>query len=491
LGPPSIWVLSLVVHRVKEDVTVNTLKPLLVIAILAGIGYGAYSRINSSPATPPPGMPEGWDAAPNVQMAAPAPPGASGAWSDGAPAMASMGPSYNPQTPVTGGTAIGAALNGANGAPAYPGGGAAPAPAQTYDPGSSVPAYNPNPGATPPAYGPNPSATPPAYGPNSSVTAPSYDPSAAATASVNPNAAPPIAPSPYDPQQGAPLPNTAPAVPGAALASVDPQAAATAPVPSPNYAGSMPEALRTPAAPPTGVNTDVAGAFAAVLENARHELDTGHLVEAHRQLSVWYDDPRLSAAESEQLNTLLDQVAGTVIYSTQSLLEPPHEVQAGETLEAIGKLYAVPWQLLAKINGIEDPQAIRPGERLKVVRGPFNAIVSIDKHVLTLMLNGLYAGRFGIGIGRDHPLTEGQFSVTDKVTNPTYRGVDRAMDADDPNNPLGERWISLDDKMGIHGSTGPSVVGRNDLPGCINLGARDVEDVYDILSVTSKVIVRR
>src|SRR5438132_96 len=32
---------------VREDGLVNTLKPLLIVAVLAGIGYGVYVRINS------------------------------------------------------------------------------------------------------------------------------------------------------------------------------------------------------------------------------------------------------------------------------------------------------------------------------------------------------------------------------------------------------------------------------------------------------------
>src|SRR5262249_7282718 len=53
---------------VREDELVNTLKPLLVVAVLAGIGYGVYVRINSGNDTPPPGVEDGWDSAPKVHM---------------------------------------------------------------------------------------------------------------------------------------------------------------------------------------------------------------------------------------------------------------------------------------------------------------------------------------------------------------------------------------------------------------------------------------
>ena len=158
--------------------------------------------------------------------------------------------------------------------------------------------------------------------------------------------------------------------------------------------------------------------FAAALEQVRHELDAGRLSEAHYQLSRWYDDPNLTPQEQQHLNELLDQLAGTVIYSTQNLMEPACEVQQGETLERIAQRYNVPWQLLAKINGIEDPHSLRPGERLKVVRGPFSAVISLEKHTLTLMLNNAYAGRFPIGVGQDFPPPEGQYFVNDKLVDP-------------------------------------------------------------------------
>ena len=227
------------------------------------------------------------------------------------------------------------------------------------------------------------------------------------------------------------------------------------------------------------------------MDAAQRELEAGQMAAALQQLSGWYDDPRLAPNDQQRLTQLLDQVAGTVIYSTQHLLEPPYEVQPNERLDDIAQRYNVPWQLLAKINGIEDPQNLRPGERLKVVRGPFSAVVSLEKRQLTLLLNGSYAGRFAIGIGQEHPPQEGTFAVSDKVVNPVYRGRDRAIGADDQNNPLGERWIGLGSALAIHGTNRPEDIGRTDLPGSISLNPRDVEDVYDILSLGSKVIIRR
>jgi lipoprotein-anchoring transpeptidase ErfK/SrfK len=300
----------------------------------------------------------------------------------------------------------------------------------------------------------------------------------------------PVAPIPGDPY-GAPADaaGAAPAADPYGAPPADPGPPASAP-PADYPAGDY------PVPPAGGAPVDSAaplnGEFAAMMQSVQRELENGQLAAALRQLTGWYGNPQLSPHEQQQLSTMLDQVAGTVVYSTQNLTENPYEVQPGERLEAIGEKYQVPWQLLAKINGIEDPAALQPGERLKVVRGPFEAIVSLERRELVLRTgDGLYAGRFPIGVGAEHPPQEGTFAVSDKVPNPVYYGRENAIGAEDPNNPLGERWIGLGKQMAIHGTNNPGNIGRTDLPGWISLREEDVAEVYDILGLGSRVTIRR
>jgi lipoprotein-anchoring transpeptidase ErfK/SrfK len=244
--------------------------------------------------------------------------------------------------------------------------------------------------------------------------------------------------------------------------------------------------------PGAGAAAEPAGTFVEAMEGARRELEAGQMASALAKLSAWHSNPRLSPEEQQQLTQLLDQVAGTVVYSTQHLLEPPYEVQPGERLEDIASRYHVPPQLLAKINGIDDPNNLRPGERLKVVRGPFNAVISLEKRELTLTLaDGSYAGRFPIGFGQDQPPREGTFTVSDKVADPVYRGRQQVVNSGDPTNPLGHRWIGLGSDLGIHGTDRDENIGRTDLAGSISLSRRDIDDVFDILATGSKVTIRR
>jgi LysM repeat protein len=200
------------------------------------------------------------------------------------------------------------------------------------------------------------------------------------------------------------------------------------------------------------------------------------------KLSPLYGRPDLSAEESRQLSELLSQLAGEVIYSRKHHLGQPHVVQPGESLQQIAEQYRVPWQLLAKINGVQDPERLAPGSKLKVLRGPFDAIVFLDRFELILQVNGLYAGRFPIGIGRDPPRLEGTYLVKEKATRPTYYGPNGIVNPGEADNPLGQYWIGLDERLGIHGTNDMRNLRRGDGKGAICLGDRDIEDVFDILS---------
>lgn len=293
-----------------------------------------------------------------------------------------------------------------------------------------------------------------------------------------------------------PQPGAAPATqdryatPAAPPATADRYATPAAPDDSANYAAQT----SLDAAPSAAVAAPAPGAgsaeFDTALALAQAQLAQGQLAEAHLALSQWFGHPDLSPAQETTLIGLLDQVAGTVVYSRESLVVPAYQVQPGETLNQIAQANNVPWQLLAKINGVQDPQNLRAGEQLKVVRGPFAAVVELSRHRMSLWVEGRYAGRFPIGVGKTANIPEGEFTVRGKVENPTYYG-DQVIDADDPNNPLGERLIDLGNQLGIHGTNDSSLIGTNESRGTISLGSPDVEDVYDILSVGSTVVIRR
>jgi LysM repeat protein len=234
--------------------------------------------------------------------------------------------------------------------------------------------------------------------------------------------------------------------------------------------------------------------FPAARVAAHGALERGQLAEALATLSAWYGDPSLTPTEAAELNDLLSQLAGSVIYDNQShRLAAPHVVQMGETLTAIADTYNVPWQLLAKINGIADPATLAPGQVLKVLPGPFSAEVDLSERKLTLLLDRMYAGQFALEIEPSATIEEGEWKVDQKLETPAMGGLyatpgapteDRSLLLANAANPASPPAI-------VRGPGNPDPVSAAPRDRVLRLKAVDVADVYDILSQGSRVTIRR
>jgi len=232
--------------------------------------------------------------------------------------------------------------------------------------------------------------------------------------------------------------------------------------------------------------------FQMTWEKVQGQLDRGEYAEALAALSIWYGSSDVPPDIKPQMLELLDQLAGAVIYSPEHHLEEPYEVQPGETLEDIALRYQVPWQLLANINGISDPGQLQPGQRLKVIRGPFNALISLDRQELTLIVDGRYAGRFSIELGNDPQPRTGEFAVREKETEKTFIDRDgRPIPPGEAANPYGPYWIGLDGRLGIHGAPSSAPDGSRSSTGSIVVSPDDARDLFAILSEESRVVIRR
>ena len=260
----------------------------------------------------------------------------------------------------------------------------------------------------------------------------------------------------------------------------------------PGSAFAPPDSLQAPSASSIGREAPPSAAFASAWADAHDKLAAGRYAEALAELSTWHDDPSLGLEESQRLEDLLGQLAGTVIYSQQDLLLPPHVVQPGETLLSVAAPLAVPWQLLAKINGVEDPARLVPGESLKLVRGPFDAVVSVSRRRLSLQVGGNYAGSFPVVVGRQ--IRERVGSAVPVVS--VQQGDAPAEQAGPAIQvawaQAGPRSIGLADGLSIAGVADPATVSDDTVPGTSLIVAdRDLAELADILGQGSRVLVRQ
>ncbi|QDT40268.1 Putative L,D-transpeptidase YkuD [Gimesia alba] len=210
------------------------------------------------------------------------------------------------------------------------------------------------------------------------------------------------------------------------------------------------------------------------------------IIEAHKKLSkIYWDQPDLYPV----IKSRIEETARIIYFSPQPHFMTPYEIEPGDQLRKVATQYKITWEYLAKLNRI-DPKRIRPGQKLKVIKGPFAAFVDLSEFTLTIHAHGYFVKRYAIGTGKDHSTPTGKFQVKEKLVDPTYYGPDGVIANDDPTNPLGERWIDIGDSYGIHGTIDPASIGKAESKGCVRMLNEHVAEVYDLLGVGSEVVIR-
>lgn len=447
----------------------NSLRPLITIGFLAIVGLFLYMKINETEPVIPEAALE-WNLSENIEI---------GGMSGGGLAQ------FEPQIVDKSTTAPTTTAPSFGSAPSF----AAAPPYNASIKSEAPPAFNPN--ASLPEL--NASA---AKGPSTTTQAqPKSDSPITATPSMPPLPALPPAANNYGSASSADLssvgitsqpPNSQQAAIKAESAAPSDTANTTL---APDFAAQSP-ITPTESFPPAGVpGANQTSLFSTARVNVQAALDRGELSQALLLLSDWYGDPSLSESEAAEVQELLSQLAGSVIYSTEHRLESPYLVQAGERLEDIAQKFDIPWQLLAKINGIADPGQLQPGQQLKVVKGPFTARIDLSNHTLVLMLDRRYAGRFPLDFAPSTSIEAGYWVVDQKLLTPGDVGISAAA-TEEKSILLKSSEPGVNQVTILRGAT-PSAGSAETAGRVIELQSADVQDVYDILSLGSQVIIRR
>ena len=459
----------------RDSDSMEVLKPLVVLALFGTILYGAYAVVQKGPSTSgdaPPAVAEAPPfVPPAVEMKAAVPVAPSAQVAAAVPAMPASPPALpvGPAVPAIAAPTVGTA------APATV---VATAPAPAMPP--TVPAGAPLPAPVPPPPSGQPAAP-------VAITA-----AAAATGAAVGAAA--VASS--QPTPGAPTYLTAESAPPPAQESLATLAPSTAPAERPDRYATLsttpPAAAFPPPAgspPPPSAATGSSAAFATAWADAHEKLAAGRYAEALAALSIWYDDPSLGLEESQRLEDLLGQLAGTVIYSQQDLLLPPHVVAAGESLSTVALPRGISWQLLGKINGIASPQDLVPGEHLKVIQGPFDAVVSVSRRRLSLQLGGNYAGSFPVVVGRQFLARVGGSIPVAEIRRGAVRDVQSLIGP--TSEPAAKPSIVLADGLVIEAAEDPGMASDSSPATSLVVSVRDLAELLDILGPGSKVLIRQ
>lgn len=239
-------------------------------------------------------------------------------------------------------------------------------------------------------------------------------------------------------------------------------------------------------------------------------LKQGKIIDAREKLSSALLSYRLSPAQEQQAVKSLEELAEKTIFSAACYDGDPYSIRhtflPGDVLNRVETRLAlhVPPQLILKVNQISDASRIRANQTLKMVNGPFHAIVHKKRYLMDVFLQRddkpkVFVRRFRVGLGKDDGTPIGLFRLAlgKKLQRapwnpPPNSPIQKTILWGEPGYPLGTAgyWISLegmDDKSrtlegyGIHGTNEPETIGRSESLGCIRMADPDIDMVFSLL----------
>lgn len=218
----------------------------------------------------------------------------------------------------------------------------------------------------------------------------------------------------------------------------------------------------------------------ATLSGIDRLLQRGETLKAHEKLSnIYWKKPEWRSAIKQRING----VAERIYFSPQSHFLPPYIVRSGEKLSDIARQYRVTPEYLAILNQIMRPNSLEEGRRLKVLNGPFSAVVDLSDRRLTIHHQGWFVAEYRITLGTmHHKLDVGTKRVKEKSTNKNNAMVQQ--------NPYGTHYIALDNSWVIHGTNNPDPLGDAPRGACISLHNSDIADVYNFLLKGADVLIQ-
>jgi hypothetical protein len=250
---------------------------------------------------------------------------------------------------------------------------------------------------------------------------------------------------------------------------------------------------------------------AKLMDGAVHVRSRGPLSEGEHALRVVVTDGGGNASE---------RTSSFVVDSTESLGAATIRAGArGDDIKLLQRELARPGAWTSEpprleLSGIFDGATEAAVKRFQSeqglgvdgVAGPFTIAaltlrITIDQsaHKLILFRYGEVFKTYRIAVGQPkYPTPNGVFRIVDKQKNPTWIPPDSewAKDAKvtppGPDNPLGTRWMGLDEPgIGIHGTNAPQSLGYSVSHGCIRMAMADVEELFELVAEGTQVEIRR
>ena len=149
--------------------------------------------------------------------------------------------------------------------------------------------------------------------------------------------------------------------------------------------------------------------------------------------------------------------------------------------------------LVRVVNGL-GAGAPSKGLVLRIPTQTLTVRVDCTQHGLVAWLGDVALAAYRVGLGRDDRTPRRTFTVEVKQENPVWFFNGKTVPFGDPENILGTRWMGFDKQagatgFGIHGTTLPDSIGKNESMGCVRMRNAEVEELFDLVARGTRVTI--
>ncbi len=241
-------------------------------------------------------------------------------------------------------------------------------------------------------------------------------------------------------------------------------------------------------APASAAKVDIEARLASIQE----KMASGDYLAA-RDMCKDLLDQVSSQEDIEVIEDLLQQINFKIVTNPVPVegKTVEYEVKPGDTLYGIAKKFHTTIDFIKLRNHLTS-DLIKPGQRLSIYTGKFYIVVDKSQNMLMLYADGDLIKTYKVSTGKDNLTPVGEFKIVTKLKNPTFFSNGKAIPPGDPNNILGTRWLGFDygnGSYGIHGTTSPDTIGSYETNGCVRMKNEEVEELYALVPVGTKVKV--
>ncbi|NBX25943.1 MAG: LysM peptidoglycan-binding domain-containing protein [Planctomycetes bacterium] len=294
--------------------------------------------------------------------------------------------------------------------------------------------------------------------------------------------------------------------PARPAAQAEPQPAATSETVQTPSSGIIGAGQGEAAPAPAGSTAPIpdAGSSRSALDAALAQAEADP-VRARVALTRLLEGSALSTVDRMRGYDAINRINGVLLFSNRTLGNDPYsityKVQPGDSLAKIAKAEKLDcdWRFLQRVNGVSNPSGLRVGQSLKLPRGAFHGEVRKGEYRLNIFMGDgadrVMVASYPIGLGELNSTPTGTFMVRprSKLIDPEWRNprTGEFFAANDPKNPIGERWIGLKgiephnkgfEGYGIHGTVDLDSIGQQRSMGCVRMRPGDVEVVYELMT---------